>query len=199
MPIKAIVLGMKDEFIEELNGYYLNSQFVYKVGETRVWKLRFGGSEEKIEFDYSLLVPTSKGKVAYYRWDGSNLTQIGFNVPPESSTAVDYSKNFKLGEAIKAMMIKDPSKGLLDAAKWMVIIALFVLFIAVWAIWNTTVTKLTATVKPISEIANQTLSITAFMANEIHAAQQQQNETLNYMRNLTVYLERAQPISNSGT
>jgi hypothetical protein len=205
--IKGIVLDRNDNFIEELIGNYSASRFTYWNDAKWFLGIRIGGTEDHAEFDYSLMVPTVRynffgmaisERKAYYRWDGTSLTQIAFTMPKESSTTVDYEKNFKLGEAVKALILKDPAKGNESLLTWLAIIVVGIMIIAAWVSGNSVVTNLQKATAPFGKTANATVQIEAYIANNIRVQSERDNLTLAYMENLTRYLEANRPISGGG-
>ena len=132
------------------------------------------------------------GKIAVYKWDGKNLTQMTFSEIRETSVTVDYIKSFTLGQYAKDAVLKRPEDQFANFTKWVIFIAIMVGLIAsTWSLYHSAnVIAISAKNTPAANISAQNHQILIYLVKYLNTSSQRDNQTFAFMRNLTAYLQQ---------
>lgn len=157
---------------------------VYKYKENGLFG--FGGIEEQLKFDYSLLIEIDKkNKVAVYEYDGHTYKQIGIkDLPLGASGDADYITTFKIAELEKNIMLKKPFD-LKDLLNFLLIIATLFLLILVYFLAQNVGTTAKTLYQPVNKTIALTQKICTLEYNQSVREFQLDNATLAYLERVT--------------
>lgn len=182
--MKAIILDANGLRIETLNGKAKNVVFEYSRAAWWDFTMYFA-EKETIEFDYSKLIPIPHGgiqggwdKVAFYRWDGKNLTQLSLLDMQTTSSIADYNIYWKYGQAAKNNTLKPPLDRMIDLLRWLAVIAILVAIVANILICLNIASEYKAETAPFSAMVVQNNQLELFNANQIVKLSALMNHTL---------------------